>query len=344
MAIINTKDLGEKLGLTRVTISRAINNDPRVSEKTRQRVVQAMKDHCLEPNAFARALVRGRTLTIGLAIGGDLQENYVHELMEGLEPPFESKNYSILIGVSKFNPERERIELSSMLAHRVEGIVSQPLIHNQDYYTKLIEQNTPIVFVADYLNLPGASWVVSDVTHDIRLAINHLLELGHRKIAFVGTKSPSLQHISRPNIYRQVLREAGISVPDPYYIEGIEGGKEDIYKAVHQLMKSPDPPTAFLGSIDLIAIYIIDQLVRDGYKVPCDISVIGIGNMVVGRYEMIALSTIDEDRQKMGRTAAKIMLDKIENNQLAPRRIFTPGKLIRRNTTATLNRKKVRGE
>jgi DNA-binding LacI/PurR family transcriptional regulator len=181
--------------------------------------------------------------------------------------------------------------------------------------------------------------VVSDVVHDVRLAVKHLLELGHRKIAYIGPKSKSLQIISRRPTFHEVLQKSGITVPETYIFEGVEGEKEDIYQAVHEIMKGPNPPTAFLGAVDIISIYIIDQLARDGFKVPRDISVIGIGNMSVGRYEMISLTTIDEDRFKMGQTAAKIMLDKIENNQLEPQHIFMPGKLIQRNTTANLKKK-----
>jgi LacI family transcriptional regulator len=334
MAVVSTSDLAKKLGLTRVTVSRAINDDPRVAEKTRRKVKQAMQDYCLEPNAIARALVRGRTLTIGLAVG-DLRGDYLHELMSGLEPEFEKEKFSILIGVSSFNSARERIELSSMLARRVEGIISQPLVENQEYYLRLQHSQTPVVFFADYLDLPGASWVVSDVAHDVRMAIEHLLSIGHRRIAFVGPKSKSLQHIPRFRIYRQVLKEAGISVPESYIYAGIEGGCEDVYKAVHEMMNQPNPPTAFLGAVDVIAIYIIDQLRRDGYRVPEDVSVMGVGNLASGRYDMISLTTIDEDREQMGRTAARIMLDLIQDKNQPPRQIFMPGSLILRQTTAS---------
>ncbi len=335
MTVLNTSELAEKLGLTRVTVSRAINNDSRVAARTRQKVIQAMRDHCLEPNAIARALVRGRTMTIGLAVGGDLTGNYIHELMEGLEPEFAKEKFSILIGVSKFNPERERIELSSMLARRVEGIISQPLVENQDFYLRLNQSKTPIVFFADYLDIPGGSWVVSDVDHDVRMAMEHLISIGHRRIAFVGPKSKSLQHTPRPRIYRQVLKEEGISLPESYIFEGIEGGCEDVYRAVHEIMRQPDPPTAFFAAVDVIAIYVIDQLRRDGYRVPQDVSVMGIGNLEIGRYDMISLTTIQEDREEMGRKAARIMLELIQGKNKKPQRIFMPGSLILRRTTAS---------
>jgi LacI family transcriptional regulator len=255
--------------------------------------------------------------------------------MECLDPEFEKEKYSILIGVSKFNAERERIELSSMLARRVEGIISQPLVENREFYLRLNQSKTPIVFLADFLDLPGVSWVVSDVDHDVRMAMDHLLSIGHRRIAFVGPKSKSLQHISRPKIYRQALQKAGISVPEKYIFEGIEGGCEDVYRAVHDMMKQPDPPTAFFAAVDVIAIYVIDQLHRDGYRVPRDVSVIGIGNLPASRYDMISLTTINEDREQMGRKAAEIMLELIQEKNQKPRQIFMPGTLILRQTTAS---------
>jgi LacI family transcriptional regulator len=334
MAVINTSDLAKKLGLTRVTVSRAINNDPRVAEKTRQKVLAAMKDHCLEPNAIARALVRGRTLTIGLMIGTDLGTDYFNEINMGLEPELEVRGFSVLMGMARFRPERERTELSAMLARRVEGILSQPLAGNRDYYSRLIKQGMPIVFVADYLDIPGASWVVSDTVADARLAMNHLLELGHRRIAYLGPRSPSAQMLPRPRMYRQVLREAGIAVPAGYFFEGIEGGREDIYRAVHEMMKRPDRPTAFFAAVDIIGIYVMDQLLRDGFRIPGDASVIGIGNMGISRYDMISLSTIDEDRSQMGRSAARIILNQIENPGTRPERIHMAGQLVQRRSTA----------
>ncbi len=334
MPIVNTTELARKLGLTRVTVSRAINNDPRVATRTRQKVLQAMRDHCLEPNAIARALVRGRTLMVGFSVGGDLRDNYIHDLMQGIDPELESREFSILIGVSGFRAQRERSELSAMLARRVEGIISQPMIENQDFYERLCRQKFPLVFVADYLNIPGASWVVSDVAHDSRLVMKHLLELGHRRIAFVGPRSKSLQHAPRPATYRQVLAEAGISVPDSYLFEGVEGGREDVYRAVHELMKLPKPPTAFFAAVDIIGVYVMDQLRQDGYRVPEDVSVIGIGNSHLSAYGMVSLTTINEDRLLMGQTAAKMVVDLIEHKQTEPQHIFMPGTLVVRKTTA----------
>lgn len=335
MAVVNTTDLAAKLGLTRVTVSRAINNDPRVASKTRERVLQAMHQYCLQPNAVARSLVKGRTMTIGLAVG-DLRDDYVHELMEGLEPALEADDYSILMGVSKFKPAREQSRLSAMLAQRVEGIVSQPLPENRDFYERLAGLHVPIVFMADYLDIPNVSWVVSDSVGDSRTAMRHLLELGHRRIAFIGPKSISLQMRPREDIYRQMLSDAGISTPSSYIYEGQLGGRDDVYRAVHQMMQLPERPTAFFAAIDLIGVYIMDQLVRDGFRVPTDVSVIGIGDTMISRLEMISLTTVAENRLDIGQRAAQVTLKLIRNEQTEPCRTFVPGKLIVRRTTASV--------
>jgi len=333
MTVINTSELARKLGLTRVTVSRAINNDPRVASKTREKVVSAMREYCMEPSAIARALVRGRTRTIGMMIGTDLGGDYFNELLVGLAPELEAREFTLLMGVARFGPERERMELSAMLARRVEGILSQPLADNRDLYARLIRRDIPVVFVADYLDLPEAGWVVSDSPADTRLALTHLLDLGHCRIAYVGPDSPSAQMRSRPKMYRKVMREAGLAVPETFVFEGLEGGKEDIYQAVHAMMKQPEPPTAFLAAVDIIGFYILDQLRRDGWRVPQDVSVIGMGDMALGRYEMVALTTIGEDRTRMGRTAAQMLLDRIENKKSDPKQLFLPGNLIVRRTT-----------
>jgi LacI family transcriptional regulator len=333
MTVVNTTDLAAKLGLTRVTVSRAINNDPRVASKTRERVLQAMQEHCLQPNAVARSLVKGRTMTIGLAVG-DLRDDYVHELMEGLEPVLEADDYSVLMGVSKFKPAREQSRLSAMLAQRVEGIVSQPLPENREFYERLTRQHVPIVFMADYLDIPGVSWVVSDPVADSRTAMKHLLDLGHRRIAFIGPKSISAQIQPRAAIYRQMLREAGIGVSDSYIYEGQLGGRDDVYHAVHRMVQLPQPPTAFFAAVDLIGVYVMDQLVRDGFRVPADISVVSIGDTMISRLEMISLTTVAEDRRDIGERAGQTMLKLIRNELTQPCQTFVPGQLIVRRTTA----------
>lgn len=337
MAVVTTTDLAKKLGLTRVTISRAINNDRRVSPKTRQRVLQAMEEHCLQPNAFAQALVRGRTNTIGFSIGTNLGGDYAQELMVGLESSLDIEQYSILIGVSQFSAKRERSELSAMVARRVEGIISQPLVENRDYYQRLLQLDMPMVFIADYIDLPGAAWVVSDVVHDVTKLMQHLLALRHRRIAYVGPKSPSMQIIPRLKTYRKIMGQVNAPVRPTDVFEGVEGGKDDVYAAVHQMMQQPNPPTAFFATVDIIGMYVMDQLRRDGYRVPQDVSVIGMGDISTSKYDMISLSTISEDRFEMGRRAGEIMLQRITEPNTPPQRVLLPGKLIQRNSTGPVS-------
>lgn len=333
MAVVTTSDLAKKLGLTRVTVSRAINNNRRVSQKTRQRVLQAMEEHCLQPNAFAQALVRGKTNTIGFSIGTSLGGDYAQELIVGLESSLDLEQYSILIGVSQFDAKRECSELSAMVARRVEGIISQPLAGNRDYYQRLLQLDMPLVFIADYIDLPRAAWVVSDVIHDVKILMQHLLSLGHRRIAYVGPNSPSMQIIPRLKTYRKIMGQVNAPVRPTDVFEGVEGGREDVYAAVHQMMQQPDPPTAFFAAVDVIGIYVMDQLHRDGYRVPQDVSVIGMGDMDVSRYDMISLSTISEDRFEMGRRAGEIMLRRINDPKTEPQQIRLPGTLIPRRST-----------
>jgi LacI family transcriptional regulator len=192
--------------------------------------------------------------------------------------------------------------------------------------------------MADKIKIMGASWVFSDSIHDSQLAMDYLLNLGHRKIAYIGPKSSSQQVIPRRNAFYSKLEEADCTPPPFHCFESHLGDISEIANAVHHIMQSSPRPTAFFCAFDIVAIYVIEQLRKDGFRIPQDVSVIGMSNTESGRHCFPMLTTVSEDRSMIGKTAAKLLLDTIEKKINRPKRIHLPGELIVRESTAPPHR------
>lgn len=316
-----------------MTVSRALTGSLEVSEKTRQRVIRCAGELGYRPNRWARSLVTQRSSIVGVVIP-DIAHSYFAEITRGVEEVIEKAGYKLLLCHSCMNPEKEQIEIDTLVGARVEGLIvasEQPETSPQ-VFLGLKEMGIPFVLVDRFF--PGHAFPsvrVDDLAVG-RLATEYLLELGHRRIAHI--RGPRLSPATlRYRGYREALRKHKIAVNREWIVRGrfdIESGRE----AMNRLLHLKSRPTAVFAGNDPMGIGAVYACRDAGLAVPGDISIVGAGNIEGMHHPNPFLTTVDWPRRQLGRTAVTLLLAAIANPEHQQMRLetFAPQVLGRQST------------
>ena len=334
-------DVARLAGVSRATVSYVVNNRTGgrvpISEKTRQRVLEAVAELGYVPDARAQALRSGNTKTIGLIIP-DIHNPHFWEIADGVEQEACASGYHILL--SSIPPENQYAEeIFRNLSHRrVDGLVMVPSFiyqseEAQETLAYLLKRRVPIVGIM--ADRGGESYNIDRVVSDYRdttvEVMNHLLSLQHRRIGFIfGIAVPDLGE-DRLSAYRESLQAAGLPV-DPNLIVECGPTTEDSYQATRQLLELPSRPTALLAINDLLAIGAL-RAIRDlNLNVPQDISLFGYDDIPLAKYLVPRLSTASKDGERMGREATRLLLARLKDPDRPRQKIRLPARLILRES------------
>ncbi|MFF4418758.1 LacI family DNA-binding transcriptional regulator [Streptosporangium sp. NPDC001559] len=327
------RNVAERAGVSKSLVSLVLRGSPHVSEHRRQAVLQAARELGYRPNAVARSLVEGRTHLVG-ALVADLHNPFYAEFLDGLQESLHGDGLRLLIGNSQWDPAFEDEAVEAFLELRVDGLVllgiaptSETLVEATGY--------TPTVVVGERdIELGGVDIVVDDDQLGARLAIDHLVELGHRRIAHIeGTRFSSGRF--RCEGYLVAMRRHALA---PYImVEQGECTEEGGAEAARRLLTRDPRPTAIFAANDTVAIGVLAAAAELGLRVPEDLSVVGYDNVHLAGTQPISLTTVDQPRRAMGRSAAALLSDRIgEPGKVARLREITPKLVVRRSTGPAL--------
>jgi DNA-binding LacI/PurR family transcriptional regulator len=325
------RDVARLANVSIGTVSRVLNDDPAVTEKTRCKVKDAIDELDYIPNPIARQLSIGRTLTIGIIQPYITLPSYI-ERMHGVQHILADSEYDLVI-FNVDNPSQRNAYFKDLsYKMRADGIIIVSLPPNDEQAEYFAKSRIPIVFIDAYH--PKMFCVIADDVEGGRIATRHLVELGHRKIAFLSDHlespfHPSMRH--RYLGYREVLEEAGILYNPSYVIEG-ERGRTNAQVMAKQLFDLDDPPTAIFAASDTHAFGVLDAARMVGLKVPERLSVIGYDNISDSAYNN--LTTIDQSLQDSGAKAAQMLLELLGDLAKPPDKQFVALNLLVRKTTA----------
>ena len=334
MAATTQKEIAKSLNVSVMTVSKAFREHPDISPTTRQRVMEQAKRLRYIPNVLAKGLAAKHTKMVSF-IGADFSHNYTQRIVSGAMSVLEEQGYLSAMGLTSWSLERERREVDLMLGRRVEAMICSPLIGSEETYRRIIEIGIPLVFVGSRLEIPELNWVSMDGADATRKVMKHMLELGHRRIAFVSpdTVKESVSLRGRLEAYREVLRSQEIEVRDELIGLGRIADSASIAKATGELMSLSQPPTAILAITDIVGYQVMNCLIRKGYRIPQDVSVAGIGDLDPSAYEMISLTTVREDASQIGKLAAEIILRQLNEETASPVHKLIQGPLVVRRST-----------
>lgn len=335
---VTIKDIAKEAGVAHTTVSRALRGSPLISPEVSERIRRIAAEMHYHPSAAARSLKTHRTQVLGVIVS-HIADPFFGEILQGIEDVAQHSGYSLFIASAQHDLEREQSIVKTMREHRVDGVIlcSTPFSTGQG--KQFLNDDTPIVVI----NNQAAEEYHYSIYHDdldgSRQITQHLIELGHRRIAYLGNRRSGRTNLDRLNGYAQQMVRAGLSVPDSYIHEVESGEPESGAAGLEHFLALAEPPTAIFCFNDLLAIGVLQGLRQAGFCVPRDCSVAGFDNISFSAYTHPALTTLDQPKRQIGAQAAQLLLDLLnapapagENPQKKVRAI--QGKLLVRESTA----------
>ena len=311
---VRMKDIAKDLGLSVVTVSKALREHSDISEETRQRVLNRVRELHYSPNFTARALITGRSFMVGLIVP-DLLHPFFAQVATAISKTLRKKGYCLLIASSEEDPALEVQQLEQLLAHRLDAIIIASSQSTPRCFREIEQGNTPYVLIDRIIpGLSANTVTVNDETIG-GLATEHLISVGCKRVAHIRGLQTSTR-LGRLNGYRRALARHGLPALPQYVVCQEEGGTKNYYEsgfeAAKRLLKMRPRPDGIFGYNDILATGAIDAILDSGLKVPEDIAVIGCGNLHFDSSLRVPLSSIDQHTDLTGETAANLAFALIE--------------------------------
>jgi LacI family transcriptional regulator len=338
---VTMKDIAQELGVSIGTVSKVLRDHPDISDETRERVRTRMRELNYRPNLAARALVTGRTYSIGLIVP-DLG-SFFGELAGGLSRLLRKKSYSLIISSSDEDIELENRAIEQLLARRVDALILASCQRDLGFYHNIESQNTPFVLIDRQPQGAKVNFVGVNDEEIGRMATEHLIEMGCRRIAHIGGPAISTA-AGRLRGYEEALEGHGLPL-DQAYIISREGAGEasDItgYEAMKKLLAAKRAPDGVFCFNDPTAMGAMQAAIEKGLRIPRDLALVGSGNVRYGKFLRVPLSTIDQQSGDLGDRAAKLALKLIESKtQPKPSTILLTPRLIVRESSSRIKQSK----
>ena len=316
------------------TVSRVINNNDYVSEAARIRVENAINELNYKPLVLTRNSVRKGLKTIGILVP-DLNNLFFSQEIMGIEDEFEKFNYSILLCNTYENIQKEIKYINDLKKKNVDGIILMGARSkkNANDHIVALSKEMPMVMINDYIIGSDVYAVMIDVVNGAYKAVKYLIELGHKKIAFINGSADNSTYNSKHNGYVQALKNNGIALNERYMLK-VEPYEDGGYYGVQKLLQLKDPPTAIFTASDQIALGAISAIYEAGFTIPKDFSIVGFSNIPLSKRLFPSLTTVDQFPYKTGTMAANILLKAINGEELGQRKIILEPELLVRNSCA----------
>ncbi len=322
------EDVAREAGVSRALVSLVMRERPNVSDERRRRVLDAAARLGYRPNAMARSLASRRTKTVGVILD-DLRNPFFAEIAGGVEELASEVGYQLLLAAGGRQARRERAALAALLEHRVGGmILVSPRLPAGEIAAAASE--APMVIVGRAVRGVNADSVLINEAHGTGLALDHLVGLGHERIAHVdggsGAGGPQRRSAYLREMRTRRLGRHALVIPGDFT-------EEAGVIAAGELLRRPELPTAIFAANDMVAAGLLGGLDRAGVEVPRDVSIVGYDNISIAHLAHVSLTTIDQPRTEMGRLALELLLDRIDNRRANEMRLLEPS-LVVRSTTA----------
>ena len=330
---VGIKDLAAHLGLSPTTVSRVLNHSGgefRIAAETQQRVIEAAALLNYEPNAFARALRKRRSFTIGVMVP-EISEGYSAMVLGGIEDALLQEEFFYFVVSHRHRPDLLKEYPRLLLSRAVEGIIAVDTPVQQ-------ELAVPVVAVSGHSRKLRMVTIELDHLTAARAALTHLNDLGHRRIAFIKGQTFSSDTRARWDAIRRVCSTLGIRVLPELVVqlEGTAPGSDPGYLATHKLLAGAPRFSAIFAFNDASAMGAITALHEAGLHVPRDVSVVGFDDIPAAATMRPSLTTVRQPLREMGRSAAENLLRLIRAGKGNPDRqsILVSPTFIRRHSTA----------
>lgn len=322
------RDVARAAGVSKSTVSLVLRGSSSVSPRTAENVKAASKRLGYVYNRTAANLRNRRTHTFGV-IASDIGNPYFAELFTAIADELERQGIVVMLSHTGEDPERQRHAIATLLEHNVDGLFISPAKHSKiEHLGPLPESSVPSVFVGRYVSGHMSNYIGADNILGARMATEHLLSAGHRRIAFIGGAEGSTAMPERVEGFRQAFARYGLE-PNPNLFVDIGGTRQGGYLAIGRLLAISESPTAAFCYNDVTAFGVLMGLTTRGIRPGRDFAVFGFDDVSEARIFSPALSTVSAPPETIGKRAAEVLVHKIENQGATERILITPSLSIR---------------
>jgi len=335
-------DIAKKAGVSPMTVSRALNGSAHVAEATRAKVLDAARSLNYVVNLSARRLKATHTGVLGFVVS-DLHFPYMAELVGTASEAARAAGYDMLVQTTWSDPQRERLHVGSLLSGLCDGLLIALPNTEPEHLRALTQSKVPVVLLNYWRDNAGFNMVRAD-SHDGSFALTrHLLEQGHRRIAFIAGTSHTGQSAERERGWRDAMAEAHVPV-DPELIRFGGFTEEGGRRAAVELLELATPPTAIFAANDLMAVGAMGLAQELGFDVPGQLSIAGFDDIPVARHLNPSLTTVSHPFAELSKQAVQMLFDRMGEPDLELQCIELPSKVIIRNSTGPCLSKRAAGK
>ena len=330
-------DIAVKLNITAATVSRALNNNPKISLSTRELVQKTALKMNYEQNKLALALKSGKSHNVGVIVPR-IDSNFFGSVIRGIEEELYPEGYHVIICQTHDRESLEIEKINTLLNAQVDGIlmsISSPSI-DPIHFTQVLKNNIPLIFFDRKKNIEGISSVtINDFDGGYKVT-NHLIEQGCKRIVHLNG-NPDIEIFQERNRgYKQALIDHGLELNKDFIIQ-TKSNVEDGRRVAKIIMDMNPLPDAIFSSSDFTALGAIQELKSHGVNIPEDICVGGFANEPFTKFMELSITTIDQSPIEMGRMTAKVFLEQVSTNavKIEKKVVLIPKLLVRKSSTKT---------
>lgn len=304
-------DVAKQAGVSVATVSRVLNDSPHVSPSVRRKVLRAVKALNFQPNRTAQRLRAKQSKVIGLIIS-DIQNPFFTSVVRGIEDTAYANGYSLVLCNSDEDFEKEKLYINVMRAEAVAGVIIASTLESNPLISDLRNHKIPVVAVDRRIKNQKIDSVFVANARGAFAAVSHLIELGHRKIGFVGLPWSCVPGKERFEGYQRALREKGLAVSRRLVRIG-DAKQPSGYTCTLELLKSQSSMTALFVANNLMTLGALDAIRARGLKIPDQISIVGFDDMPWAPLLQPPLTAVAQPTYELGRKAGELLLERLQN-------------------------------
>ena len=325
---VTLSDVARTAGVTSMTVSRVVNQTGYVSDETREKVLRAVKELNYRRNGLARGLKRQRTDTIGLVLG-DIANPFAAELARSIRDITTQHGYNLFICISEHSAKEDVAAFDALADHQVDGIIVATRSNRMGdaHLHEMIERGVSVVCIGRDFYDENADSVTADALSGGFQATQHLVDLGHQKIAFIGATLTGGANLKRFQGYLKALEVNNLPIEDRF-ITGNTNASGDApgysteklgYEAMKRLLVLPNRPTAVFARNDFTAIGAMNAIKESGFSIPNDVSLVGFDDIPMAIHTSPALTTVRQPTRFEGSLATEFLLRRIRAEETIER-------------------------
>ena len=335
---VTIKDIAKAAGVSHPTVSRALNDHPGISTATKERIKKLAEEMGYVPNASARGLKTSRSRALGV-IMRQIDDPFWSEVLDGVDSVLHPAGYSLFIASTHMERQREKDVVQAMVQRGVDGVILLAPQFSDEQCHMLKNYGLPMVMV----NNEGAGdckyLIYNDDIYGARLVTHYLIDLGHRRIAYLGNRMGGMTDTNRLAGFSAEMQDAGLEIRDEYIYQVPAGNPAGGREGAEYLMTLREFPTAIVCYNDFLAAGVFNLLLEKGLRIPEDVSITGFDNISIAAYLTPPLTTLHQFKFEMGRGAAEMMLEVLikkqqKEEQYSDRSVSIKGILYIRESTA----------